>query len=237
MKQVLAIAVLFACSALTGTKLSAQHIRKCGLDEVMKQAAANNPLVAQAIQRSKDKSLAVSESARQTEANIHQQRTTSDIRIPVVFHVILTQAQIDLIKGTDGIFRRVGQQLDALNRDFNAKNQDLVNVPAEFQPLIGNLNVSFALAHTDPDGKSTAGIEIKVASASQDRFPVLPYGKERTVAEGGLAPWDEKKYLNIWIVNLNAGSSNDILGIAYSPEYANALNTPSGVTINYGGSG
>jgi Pregnancy-associated plasma protein-A. len=231
MNKLISAAILSAGITIAGTA-NAQH--KCALDEVMAQAAAGNPAITEAILQAKQKNIEASQAYIQQQAEGVQMKTTADLRIPVVFHVILTQDQIDAIKGTDGISRRVGTQLDALNRDYNTRNPDLVNVPPVFQSVIGKMNISFALAHTAPDGSATSGIEVKVAGSTQESFPVFPAAKERSTANGGLEPWDTYKYLNVWVVNLQGGGGGgEILGVAYSPLYAGALGIPNGVTLNY----
>src|SRR5688500_12577858 len=72
---------------------------------------------------------------------------------PVVYHVLYLTAQQNL---PDSVLQH---QLDVLNEDYNASNPDLVNVPAAWQPIIGNMTVGFTFASIDPQGNPTSGIE------------------------------------------------------------------------------
>ena len=66
-------------------------------------------------------------------------------------------------------------------------------------------------------------------------------GSVKKSAAGGLDPWDNQKYLNIWITNLidGSGNSSNVLGYGYSPNYAAMLNVPdeTGVVLSYGAVG
>src|SRR5690606_37372380 len=77
---------------------------------------------------------------------------TGCTRIPVLVHVVyrtdaenISQAQIE-------------SQIEVLNAAFRRRNADIKNVPAPFQPLIGDPRLEFALATTDPAGNPTNGV-------------------------------------------------------------------------------
>lgn len=152
---------------------------------------------------------------------------TSQLRIPVVFQVILNQAQYNSIGQEQGLRRRIASQIDALNRDFNAQNSDKSKVPAVFSSVFGNPEILFAPAHTDPEGNATDGFVLKITN--ETGFSI-EQSRERRSLYGGMDPWDPDKYLNIWIVNI---SNSGVLGYALSPGYAALLNVPRGVTLSY----
>lgn len=116
------------------------------------------------------------------------------IVIPVVVHVLergaqrISDAQIQL-------------QIDALNRDFNAENPDLVFVPERFKSLIANANIKFQLARVDPAGKSTSGI-LRVRTNIQ--FFALD-DRIKYSSKGGDDAWPAAHYLNIWIGTMISG--------------------------------
>lgn len=119
---------------------------------------------------------------------------------PVVFHVLYQNANQNL---HDSILQH---QLDVLNEDFNALNADLANVPAAWQPIIGNMQITFQLATVDPLGNPTTGIErVQVFSQPQQGYC--------DSSQGGLSPWPDTAYLNIWVFNLSSG----LLGYADFP--------------------
>jgi hypothetical protein len=131
---------------------------------------------------------------------------------PVVFHVLYENAAQNI---HDSILQH---QLDVLNEDFNALNADLVNVPAVWQPLIGNMQITFQLATVDPLGNPTTGIErLQVVQNSQFNYC--------DSAQGGLSPWPDTAYLNIWILDLNG-----LLGYA---DFPNAPSPCRGLVLAY----
>lgn len=129
---------------------------------------------------------------------------------PVVFHVLYQNAAQNI---PDSVLQH---QLDVLNEDFNAANPDLVNVPAVWQPLIGNMNITFQLATVDPLGNPTTGIE---------RMQITTVNMQQTYCDS-MPPWPDTAYLNIWVFDLQSG----LLG------YANFPNAPSacpGLVLDY----
>ncbi|WP_276134247.1 zinc-dependent metalloprotease [Polluticoccus soli] len=159
------------------------------------------------------------------------QKTTATPMIPVVFHVVLTQAEINQVGGVEGLYKRATLQLDALNRDFNGQNPDSTKMHTAFKSRFGHANVYFTLPHRKPDGKGTLGVEVKVAPVGFGG-----YGKQtdsmKDVVAGGLDPWDPEKYLNVWIVNINYPG---LMGWGYSPNYASLLGIAQfqGIVIDY----
>lgn len=138
------------------------------------------------------------------------------IYIPVVIHVLYNNATQNISDA------QIKSQLDVLNKDFNLLNNDRVNTPAAFKPLAGEAKIKFCLAQVDPQGKKTSGIERKYTSQSM----FATDDAMKMVAKGGVASWDSKHYLNIWICNLSSRS----LGYATPPGAAADLD---GVVMAY----
>lgn len=137
------------------------------------------------------------------------------ITIPVVVHVLFN-ANANV---TD---EQIKSQIEALNRNFNKENEDFSKVPAVFASLAGVANIRFELAKVDPNGRATNGITRTKSSrelwSNDDKVKMPSYG--------GVAPWDSKSYLNIWVCNLVPG----LLG------YSSAPGSPAdkdGVVIKY----
>lgn len=212
-----------------------QNVRKCANDILLEEANKNPETQARLTQYFSNVE------DRTNRYNVNNSgaanKTTASVTLPVVFHVILTQAQINQLGGEAGLYDRVATQMDVINNDFNAKNADLSNVPSAFTSVIGNAQINFGMAHRKPDGSGTTGIEIRVATAGFAGFPVGDVQTKLTNA-GGLDPWDPTKYLNVWVVNIdNSSTSSLILGYGYSPAYTAALQNPyesPGVVIHYG---
>jgi Pregnancy-associated plasma protein-A len=132
-----------------------------------------------------------------------QAARTGCTEIPVVVHVVwrinaenISKAQID-------------SQITVLNQDFRRNNADIGNVPAVFQPAIGDTRIQFALATTDPNGDPTDGV-------TRRQTNVNGFGSDDSVksaANGGTDPWPADDYLNIWVCRLAGG----LLGYAQFP--------------------
>jgi hypothetical protein len=124
-------------------------------------------------------------------------------QIPVVVHVVYSDAAGNISDD------QVNSQIDALNRDYRARNADKNNVPAVWRGLVCDTRIQFALALTDPDGNPTSGI-------TRTSTTVVSFGTDDSVkraADGGADPWPAEKYLNIWVCNLGGG----LLGYAQFP--------------------
>jgi hypothetical protein len=125
------------------------------------------------------------------------------IRIPVVVHVVLR-------KPTQVTDAQVRRQIERLNLDFRMKNPDRSRLPAPFRPLAADARIEFALAAKTPAGKATRGIRRKRTTRAAFSHVRDDVKDPRT---GGLAAWDTKRYLNLWVCNLEG----DILGYGQFP--------------------
>lgn len=238
MKKLLIIA---ACSSLVlwGNTIHAQN-KKCG-NEIILEQIAQDPIKQKAFDEYRNEIKA--EVKAYTDAKAYASsmknsanKTTGNVSIPIVFHFILSQAQIDQIGGQAGIYKRVTQQIQVLNNDFNATNIDISSVPAAFTSVVGNAEINFGLAHRKPDGTGTSGIEILVKPTGFNGFSVSDNNVKNTGA-GGLDPWDHNQYLNVWVTNL---TTTGLLGYAYSPQFAAKIQIPEryqGAVIHYGAIG
>lgn len=129
--------------------------------------------------------------------------TAKLITIPVVVHVVYRTADEDISDA------QVQSQIDALNRDYRAKNADKSKVPPAWKSLVIDSNIQFALATSDPQGKKTSGITRTATKATS-------FGADDTVkskSTGGVDAWPADRYLNIWVCNLGGG----LLGYAQFP--------------------
>lgn len=143
----------------------------------------------------------------------------AEIIIPVVFHVVYYNNDQNISD------LRLLEQLEIINKDFNALNDDISNVPAPFRPLIGKMNVKFVLANRDPQGKITSGINrYKTSKATAFTMSLEDIKKTNT---GGVYPWDTRYYLNVWVCNLGGS----LLG--YSSFPSEAGKSKDGLVLNY----
>lgn len=100
----------------------------------------------------------------------------------------------------------IQSQIDALNRDFNALNPDTINLRPEFKQFQGKAKIFFELAKTKPNGQATNGITRKFTRTTGFN-PIFENHKQADLLGrdnwGGTVGWAVKKYLNIWVCNLN----------------------------------
>lgn len=164
---------------------TAQDTHVCGTPMMRQRAIEQDPtfLVREA---------ALEEELRQIILNNAVQRDDEFIiTIPMVFHV-------QHLKGNENITdEQIFSAVNDLNDDFNALNNDLADVIAAFQPIIGNTRVEFKLATKDRFGNCTNGIN-RVQS-------VQTFLGESTSKE---MQWPRDQYLNVWTCrNLPTGTA------------------------------
>ncbi len=147
--------------------------------------------------------------------DLHQ----SPVTIPVVVHIIYKNAT-ELF--TD---KEVEQAIDNLNLYFRKKNEIRKNVPARFAQDTSDAYIEFRLARRGPNGEKVGITRHEVDPA---KYPDFDKDDARQQSTGGVDPWDESKYLNIWVVDMKAGA----LGVATFPE--NPLKSVAhGINIDY----
>lgn len=160
--------------------------RNCGSMEVLNRQLAEDPSLAAKME----------EIERFTQEYVSGQRLLPDgtIEIPVVVNVLYktTAENIPLTQ--------IQSQIDILNQDFGASNNDYNNTPSIFQNLrSGNTGIRFVLDQVIR--KSTT----KTSWRTNDDM--------KRTTKGGLNPTSPTTKLNIWVCNL----SNNILGYAQFP--------------------
>ena len=87
-------------------------------------------------------------------------KTTGVVTIPVVFHVLYSSSAQNIP------LTRIEAQMDVLNADFSATNNDIINVPSVFQNFVADAQIQFGLAVRDPFGNATDGIIRKQTSTT-----------------------------------------------------------------------
>ena len=113
-------------------------------------------------------------------------------------------------------------QLEALNRDFRASNEDRLYTPAPFAPLVADALLAFRLAWKDPAGNPTSGV-------TRTRTEIPQFGTDdhlKYAALGGADAWSPDRYLNIWVAPL----APPLGGFATPP---GQRGNSDGVAINY----
>lgn len=222
---------------LIGIGSFGQAITKCATNHLLQNRLQNNASYKQAYESLKQKRQETSAIYLQNLASGIQLKTTqTNYVVPVVFHVLLTQAKITQLGGVAGVKARMISQLDAMNADYNAKNADSASIPNPFKPLFGNAGITFSPAHRTPNNTSTEGFEITVTTISSFSINSHDGSDPKLTAYGGVPAWDANRYLNIWVVDI---TENTLLGYTIPPSFMNfgfALEE-LGVVIDYGNFG
>ena len=127
--------------------------------------------------------------------------------IQLVFHVVWRTPEENI----DDI--HIHEQIEVLNAAFNRQNADTTNTREIFKQVAGSARIRFELATVDPNGNPTNGITRTQTSVTtfntNNRATTYDFVKE--TARGGMDSWDTKRYLNIWVCNLDF--TNGLLGL------------------------
>ena len=214
-KHLLLFLIFISLSDFLPAQQSPLH---CGSTHLLEERKKENPDLAKQI--------------LQLETQLQEQMGKAQFRernaiIPVVVHVVW-------VEQADNISDEVIQsQIDALNRDFQRRNENRLRVPEDFAPLMANIGFEFCLAGSAPDGTLSSGITRtqSILSCIGNTGSVKVDGKPRLfyTALGGADAWDTEHYLNIWVApNCDAflGSSSfpgigpaEEDGVSIDPQY------------------
>lgn len=137
------------------------------------------------------------------------------VEIPVVVHVVWHEAAENI---TD---EQIWSQLAVLNADYRGLNADQAGVTQPlFRQTMADMEMSFSLAQTDPQGQPSTGIIRRQTSLTEVGLAYAPDGRRRVCYNelGGSDAWPSDCYLNIWIADLPTG----LAGQATLPGQANA---------------
>lgn len=115
--------------------------------------------------------------------------------IPVVVHLVYRTADENISD------EQINSQIDVLNADFRARNDDISKVPVAFKDSIGDGHIEFVLATVGPDGNPATGI----TRSQTDRQSFGSDDGVKSSTSGGSDPWDPSRYLNIWVCTLSGG--------------------------------
>ena len=137
--------------------------------------------------------------------------------VQVVFHVVYNTTS----QNVDSLL--IAKQMNRMNLDYSSYNTDHSQVRSEFLPFVtGDTRIRFQLATVKPDGTPTNGIERRQTSIPSF-YSTTSFGdgiadNVKKYVTGGLDPWDNTKYLNIWVCNFNnTTNGGSIVGYATPP--------------------
>jgi hypothetical protein len=159
---------------------------------------------------------------RDNEHQVMNRTTSAVINIPVVVHVVYANTTQNISDA------QINSQITVLNDDFSLNNSNFSTaVPTVFQSLAADVEISFCLAQVDPSGAATTGVtrtSTTIADVGATATSNIYY-----TANGGKDSWDESRYMNIWVCEVDA--SGALLGYASLPGTASA--GEDGIVIDY----
>ncbi len=209
--------------------------RKCGIADERNAMIAQDASWIQKFENQRISLQSIADQYLQQHNSGGEHKSTTIPTIPVIFHIMVTNAQLARMGGMDGIQMRVDSQIAVLNRDYNRQNPDSLVIPDLWKPLYGNAGIHFGLAHTSPMGWNSPGYELKI-------IPDLPggfnagsggnYGEAKYDSTGGLSAWDISKYINVWCYNF--ADASGYLGLTYAKSFTTATTrNQEGISIYY----
>lgn len=138
--------------------------------------------------------------------------------IPVVVHVVWNSNEENISD------EQIRTQIEVLNQDFNAENEQISLVLSIFQGVIADVDFEFCLASKHPNGNATNGITRTQTSNSNG---IGGTSSLHHTDQGGQDAWNPDKYLNIWVAKF----AGNIGGTATFPGEGPA--DEQGVEVNY----
>ncbi len=139
-----------------------------------------------------------------------------EVTIPVVVHVLYRLEENNIS------YDQILSQIEVLNRDFNWQQSDKDLIPEVWRDLGAAAKIKFKLADRDPDGNFTNGVTRTQTDVENIGTEELYYLAHR----GGVAPWTQPFYMNIWVCELKGNS----LGFAILP--GSTMSKRDGVVIS-----
>ena len=197
------ISSIIICCFLFSTTVFAQKInanQQCGYDYLVSSMEEKYP----GFKETSDLTFRLAKEYKSS--NLRNEIMT----IPVVVHIVY-QNQEQNISDV-----RIKKVIKRLNEDYRHTNENRNNIRPEFKSIIGDPMIRFELKEI-----------IRKSTTKKFKFNIL-FGTfpdyVKTDSGGGSNAKDTKKFLNIWVCNIEGGA---LLGYAYPPTCA--PNWPDGV--------
>ncbi len=213
--------VLACCGVF---QITAQGGEWCLTGKRLQQKLQSNPALAQQFLDYNN------QLRQQAQSSFSSRDVQEEIYIPVVFHIIHNGDPVG--SGENITDAQCISQIDALNRDYNFQDPDIVTaVPSVYQALVANCRVKFCLAQFDQNGNPTSGI-------NRYQFTNVSWDTDNDI-DNTLKPateWDNTKYLNIWSVRMGGTGTGTLVGdgvLAYSSIPFPSVMNGDGIVARY----
>lgn len=211
MKRIL----LIALSIYSGSFVFAQNYERCRTPQAIQYQESLTPGYMQSV-----------DAAFNQAKNYTPMKATQVIyTIPVVVHVVYSAPEQNI---PDSV---IYDQIRVLNEDYNRENPDTVNMRSDFDIVKGSPQIEFVLAQIDEFGNPTTGITRTSTTTQFGSIGIISgdfsdLEKVKSTVDGGHDPWDQTRYLNIWVCDMSVFGITALLGYATPP--ANLPNWPPG---------
>lgn len=199
-------ALFFFLFALEFAQAQGVVVNKCGTDEYHLGLDLSNPSLP--MQR-EETEMTIQKWIRENPGTASVRGQEIIYTIPVVFHVLY----YDLLDNIS--LAQIDDALVRLNKDFRRLNADTANLRAVFKPRAADMSIEFVRARIAPDGSCTKGVTRTQTALSLNANDNVK----------NLLAWDNKKYLNIWVVrNISlAGTPPGTITLGYAAFPFNGL--------------
>lgn len=197
---------------LTSVFAFSQDFHKCGTHDRIVNYDAQHPGYLQSVDDAFSR------------AKQHQSQDRSTVYIiPVVVHIVYNTPEENL---ADSV---IFNQIQTLNEDYRRLNADTSNTRDTFNTIVGDAYIEFQLAMFDPAGNPTTGITRTYTDVTSFLGSgTLPADGVKSSSTDGVDPWDQSRYLNIWVCDMSLFGSPFVLGYATPP--ADLPHWPAGST-------
>ena len=204
------IAYLALLPLSTFAQSRGQQPHKCGFELAKEAAIQKHPELLKAYEQV--------DSLLSANASTTTQKSAMVLHtIPVVVHIIYADQSDNMSR------EQVLNALRVINEDYRRQNQDASNLRPIFQSVASDPEVEFKLATIDPKGNCTSGI-----NRIQSNWSINANDNVKS-----LISWDNRKYLNIWVVrDIRLSGVSNVLGYAYFP-VPNQSPTLDGIVIRH----
>src|SRR5688572_1944172 len=167
---------------------NSQHLNRCGANEAVRQQMAIDPAYAKKVNE-----LLRNKGNYSRSTNKGKPPAPASVTIPVVVHVLYNSADQNISDA------QVQSQIDVLNEDFGATNDDYNNYDAGYGSVKGDMDITFCLVQV---------IHKQTKHKSFGANDNMKFNQR-----GGSDAVDPMHNLNIWVCNLG----QSLLGYAYYP--------------------
>lgn len=189
-----------ALSFFMGGALFAQEphnmVKPCATYEAMEQAFQANPNARVQYEQEQEKLRIATE---EYEASLKNKKVGAAFQytVPVVFHILHTNGP-ENIPDANCI-----AALANINNDYARTGSDTGSIYSAFKSIYINSDIKFMLAHKDPSGNCTSGINHYYNTSTTWNQSAPNYAYSGTAA----GKWNPTKYLNIYVVKSICPSS------------------------------